>query len=281
MWLHLVLPLLLLVSPGLTYKLSPTTGRASVGAYDIQPGRCSLIERSLGHSLYGLFFTPAIPTPFPATSPVSDLDSTSLCAFNPSLTQGYGSGFNDLQLYLVYARCLYGTNDMRVICGTADGRGKPTGQYWSVVQATCPRGTRCKNLCATKERPDLTSKWAKDQVQLAQCVEERVWEGLTDMYRPRAGSPQNAGKVDGRERGKVSDTIAPSAPPTARGEGEAAEGGFASLSRLQLPTSPANAPEGQEAGQETAQEAPTPKGFRKRSLGKSGARGHVHRSRGH
>ncbi len=95
------------------------------------------------------------------------------------------------------------------------------------------------------------------------------------MYRPTKPSPDGGMKDTVKSvqsegaAGKGLNSNAQNAPESASGGGGKAEGSFASLSHVQLPASPANEPEGQEGGQETAQEAPTPMGFRKRSLGKS------------
>ena len=112
------------------------------------------------------------------------MDATSLCAFNPELTEGYGGGFDSMRLYLVYARCIYGTDEMRVLCGTTNGQGVP-GNLYNLVSATCPQGTKCKNLCATMRDPHLTSPYAAKQVQLAQCMPLAQWQHLTDMYKPK------------------------------------------------------------------------------------------------
>ncbi len=104
-----------------------------------------------------------------AGSGVEQLDATSLCAFNPALTEGYGGGFDKMKLYLVYSRCIYGTNEMRVLCGQTDANGKPT-RILNVVQASCPQGTKCKNLCATMKDPSLTSRMLRNK-----CSWLSVW----------------------------------------------------------------------------------------------------------
>lgn len=113
-----------------------------------------------------------------------EMDATSLCAYNPDLTEGYSGNYEDQKPYLVYSRCLYGTNDMKALCGTTDAEGRPT-RIINPVQATCPQGTKCKNLCATMTDRLLTSPYAAQQVQLAQCFPMPMWQKLTDMYRPR------------------------------------------------------------------------------------------------
>lgn len=187
------------------YKLSPDDGQADIGAYHVQPGRCAGVEQRLGRTKYDHFFrsspshtTFSIAPPsddggssgVPASdldwagSGVEQMDATSLCAFNPELTQGYGGGFDKMQLYLEYSRCIYGTNEMRALCGTTDENGKPSHNV-NVVQANCPQGTKCKNLCATMKDPSLTSPYAAKQVQLAQCMPMDQWQKLTDMYKPK------------------------------------------------------------------------------------------------
>ncbi|SNX81871.1 uncharacterized protein MEPE_00576 [Melanopsichium pennsylvanicum] len=196
--LRLWLVLLTASSTVLTYELSPVDGQADIGAHHVQPGRCAGVERRLGRRTYGDFFR---PSPFKTTfssisssisgvddagSGIEAMDSTSLCSFNPRLTEGYGAGFSNIASYLIYSRCLYGTNYMRVICGTSDGNGKPKEEIPNlVVEAQCPSGTKCKNFCATMVDPSLASPYAAKQVQLAQCLPIPQWEKLTDMYKPK------------------------------------------------------------------------------------------------
>jgi len=196
---------LISLTRAVAYRLSPDDGQADIGAYHVQPGRCANVERSLGRTKYDHFFRSSPSHTTFSTAPPSDeggssgvratdldgagsgveqMDATSLCAFNPELTQGYGGEFDKYQLYLVYSRCIYGTNEMRVLCGTTDENGKPT-HIVNVVQATCPQGTKCKNLCATMKDPSLTSPYAAKQVQLAQCMPMDQWQKLTDMYKPK------------------------------------------------------------------------------------------------
>ena len=272
--------LLSLLSPSSAYKLS-SDGQADIGAYHVQPGRCSGVETRLGHQNYLNFFrTSPFHTTFtqiltdPSTSlDIDAMDATSLCAFNPSLTEGYGGGFDELKLYLVYSRCIYGTNEMRVLCGAVDASGKPLNQYANLIQATCPTGTRCKNLCATMRDPSLTSKYAAKQVQLAQCIDQTAWQRLTDLYRPNAkpvllsagdaalvtpitnanliGDPESVtGRSKAEEEKKPDDPKKPNAmpkpnpaPPATAGGGGGHRGpSHLQISTLQLAQSPANKP---------------------------------------
>lgn len=218
----------------LAYKLSPDDGQADIGAYHVQPGRCAGVERRLGRTKYDYFFhsdpfltsfspSPSSPSSSPpstksppssdtdgAGSGIEQMDATSLCAFNPELTEGYGGGFDKMKLYLVYSRCLYGTDSMRVLCGTTDGRGKPTNIY-NLVQASCPQGTKCKNLCATMQDPSLTSPFAAKQVQLAQCMPTPQWQKLTDMYKPKTPPPTLAGAGKDKE-GKTDPKVVDKPP---------------------------------------------------------------------
>ncbi|KAJ9476637.1 hypothetical protein PHBOTO_000298 [Pseudozyma hubeiensis] len=199
--LSLVTVILLLASSPLvtSYHLSPDDGQADIGAYHVQAGRCADVERRLGRrytyfwrsSPFYTTFTPdpsssLVPT---AGSGVEQMDATSLCTSDPLLNEGYGAGFDKMRLYLVYSRCLFGTNEMRVLCGTIDDKGKPMNSYFNLVQANCPQGARCKNLCATMRDPKLTSPYAAKQVQLAQCMDEKQWEKLTEMYKPKPATP--------------------------------------------------------------------------------------------
>ncbi|KAJ1028882.1 hypothetical protein NDA18_000808 [Ustilago nuda] len=200
---NLILVVIGIATGVLSYKLSSDDGQADIGAYHVQPGRCASVERRLGRTKYDYFFhsdptitsftpgTPSNPSPPPppsngeAGSGIEQMDATALCSFNPELTQGYGGGFDEMKLYLVYSRCLYGTETMRVLCGTTNAHGKPIASY-NVVQATCPAGTKCKNFCATMQNPSLTSPFAAKQVQLAQCLSIDQWQKLTDMYKPKS-----------------------------------------------------------------------------------------------
>ncbi|TKY90767.1 hypothetical protein EX895_000765 [Sporisorium graminicola] len=188
---NLVVFMLTLVS---AYKLSTVDGQADIGAYHVQPGRCAGVEQRLRARYRYFFGASPFHTAFdqlthPAPSSNSDqMDATALCAFNPLLTEGYGGGFDNMNFYLVYSRCIYGTDEMRVLCGTTDGKGVPIDSYFNLIQARCPRGMKCKNLCASMVRPELTSPFAAKQVQLAQCMAESQWQTLTDMYRPQNAS---------------------------------------------------------------------------------------------
>lgn len=216
---------LLASSRVMSYMLSPIDGQADIGAYHVQPGRCADVEKHLGRKVYENFFHSPFQTSFTPMGPesydpnpprssgthpdvngagsgVEAMDATSLCSFNPELTEGYGGGFDKMKLYLVYSRCLYGTEQMRVLCGSTDGKGKPD-KIANLVQAGCPTGTRCKNLCATMRDPSLTSQYAVPQVQLAQCMELDYWQKLTDMYKPKA--PGQPGPRNGKGSGDKSD----------------------------------------------------------------------------
>ncbi|SPO20218.1 uncharacterized protein UTRI_00611_B [Ustilago trichophora] len=217
---------LLASSSVMSYKLSPVDGQADIGAYHVQPGRCADVEKHLGRKVYENFFhsspfqtsfTPTDPESYNPNPPpshgihpdvngagsgVESMDATSLCSFNPKLTEGYGGGFDKMKLYLVYSRCLYGTEQMRVLCGSTDGKGKPD-KIANLVQAGCPTGTKCKNLCATMRDPSLTSQYAAPQVQLAQCMELDFWQKLTDMYKPKA--PGQPDPPNGKGNGDKSD----------------------------------------------------------------------------
>lgn len=167
------------------YNLSPETGTADIGAYHVQPGRCENIERTLRRRYY-YFFRQSIPR-----MPTPQMDSTALCADDPTLTQGYSGNFQD-KPYLVYARCLYGRNAIRALCGTTDQTGKPT-QIVSPIEAACPKYTRCKNLCATKVNNDQATIYEPAQVQLAQCMPIDMWTRLTQLYAPQRGHSPLAG----------------------------------------------------------------------------------------
>lgn len=321
----LLLRLLLAPSYITAYHLSPTDGQADIGAYHVQPGRCAGVERRLGKARYSYFFGPSpFQTTFSADSSsssqdaglgIEQMDSTSLCAFDPELTEGYGAGFDNMRFYLVYSRCIYGTNEMRALCGTTDGKGKPIDKIFNLVQATCPRGTRCKNLCATMHDPTLTSPYAAKQVQLAQCMPEQQWQFLTDMYRPKSAltkpaaqmsAPQAANPHSAQTDGRLDPTVVDKVPASNPHHDQthtdqdgtiagkvlplAAAGrpaGPYTTGHLQLPpnakpntpkqavdssppSSPAQSPAepdapGDEATRQT-QKAPTPMGFRKRSV---------------
>ncbi|CBQ67951.1 conserved hypothetical protein [Sporisorium reilianum SRZ2] len=217
--------LVMLVSPRvLGYKLSPVDGQADIGAYHVQPGRCAGVESRL-RTKYRYFFgaspfhttfdqivhpDPTVSSSAGSGTNVEQMDATALCAFNPLLTEGYGGGFDSLNFYLVYSRCIYGTDEMRVLCGTTDGKGVPIDSYFNLIQAKCPQGTRCKNLCASMTDPKLTSPYAAKQVQLAQCMPDAQWQHLTDMYRPKTDS----GPAGGKQPEKPEATNVPKVDPT-------------------------------------------------------------------
>lgn len=175
----LVASILLLSTLGFVsaYKLSPIDGTADIGAYHVQPGRCANVERTLRRRYY-YFFRESIPH-----MPTPQMDSTALCADDPMLTQGYSGDFQD-KPYLMYARCLYGRNTIRALCGTTDRSGKPT-HIVSPIEAACPKYTRCKNLCATKVSKALATAYEPAQVQLAQCMPLATWDRLTALYAPQ------------------------------------------------------------------------------------------------
>lgn len=220
----------------LAYKLSPSDGQAVIGAYHVQPGRCADVERRLGRATYAAFlrttpfhtsfaelFSPNPAIPRSDLNPDADssvsgvgveqMDATSLCAFNPALTEGYGGGFDKMKLYLVYSRCIYGSDEMRGLCGVTNAAGKPSGLS-NLVQAACPSGTKCKNLCATMVNPSLTSPYAAKQVQLAQCMPMDQWQKLTDMYRPKSpGSTKPQAADVHAHQGKVDPIVVENALP--------------------------------------------------------------------
>lgn len=198
------------------YKLDAEDGQAEIGAYHIQPGRCAGVEQRLGHTKYSQYYH---WSPFHTSftelgygNDVEQMDSTALCANNPALTQGYGGGFDKMRIYLVYGRCVYGTQDMKVMCGTITEQGRPSHNILNVVQASCPAGTRCKNLCATMQDPSLTSKFAVKQVQLAQCMPIPQWKKLTEMYRPKASPVPAAYQVAAAGSQKIDPKVVDKAP---------------------------------------------------------------------
>ncbi|GAK62117.1 uncharacterized protein PAN0_001d0314 [Moesziomyces antarcticus] len=198
------------------YKHDAEDGQAEIGAYHIQPGRCAGVEQRLGHTKYSQYYH---WSPFHTSftelgygNDVEQMDSTALCANNPALTQGYGGGFDKMRIYLVYGRCVYGTQDMKVMCGTITEQGRPSHNILNVVQASCPAGTRCKNLCATMQDPSLTSKFAVKQVQLAQCMPIPQWKKLTEMYRPKASPVPAAYQVAAAGSQKIDPKVVDKAP---------------------------------------------------------------------
>lgn len=319
--LLLVTVTLLLASfpPVTSYHLSPNDGQADIGAYHVQPGRCADVERRLGRrytyfwrsSPFYTTFTPdpsssLVPT---AGSGVEQMDATSLCTSDPLLNEGYGAGFDTMRLYLVYSRCLFGTNEMRVLCGTIDDKGKPMNSYFNLVQAGCPQGTRCKNLCATMRDPKLTSPYAAKQVQLAQCMDEKQWEKLTDMYKPKPATlgmpatpppshldPQVVDKVPAKDptqdqtKPDQDGTIAGQVlSPTSAGQSEPGHTtGHLQLDPKQPPSPPTQHDQpntdqdanGAKDSKDPPQKAPTAMGFRRRSLDSS-ASGRRHQPHGH
>ncbi|KAJ1030146.1 hypothetical protein NDA16_001058 [Ustilago loliicola] len=308
-----ILTLLLLAASTrvLSYKLSPDDGQADIGAYHVQPGRCTGVERRLGRTKYNYFFysdpfltsfSPG-PSSYSATSSdstppspgdadgagsgIEQMDATSLCAFNPELTEGYGGGFDEMELYLVYSRCLYGTDSMRVLCGTTDGRGKPTNTY-NLVQATSPSGGKDKDPKVVAKLPKgdptkdqthvdndgtiagevLTPTAAGGSDAKAQPATPPPKEQQNSAARPDTTTtkdghlPFGSGATPGA--GVKHDLTTP-APPTAANP----MGNFVPLSAGHGPTNPSLPPEtpGQKPPKPLEhQKALTQMGFRKRAL---------------
>lgn len=243
------------------YNLSETDGTANIGAYHVQPGRCANVERTLRRRYY-YFFRQSIPH-----MPTPQMDSTALCADDPMLTEGYSGDFQD-KPYLMYARCLYGRNTIRALCGTTDRSGKPT-QIVSPVEAACPKYTRCKNLCATKVNNGLATAYEPAQVQLAQCMPFATWDRLTQLYAPpqtrRAPGVSFATDETSDTQAVNMDNLDPSVASAhaaaGYGTGEVHSLGYSSLANT---ISPAHAQKGLSA-----------MGFRKRSLSSSSHHQHA------
>lgn len=209
--------------------------------------------------------------------PTPQMDSTALCADDPQLTQGYSGNFVD-KPYLMYARCLYGRNTIRALCGTTDRGGKPT-QIVSPVEATCPKYTRCKNLCATKVNNALGTAYEPVQVQLAQCMPFDMYDNLTRLYAPKSPSrrPNTPGvsftaddpiSDNGQQHLKDTASADPSIDPAS-----AATAGYGPAGQVHSLSNDINAA--------NVQASLTAMGFRKRSISRNTSSHLSHRHASH